>query len=305
MNGDFQKLLESMSLSEQQLYQGIWNRKHISASYFLRNAVRSSLVDSIRASSQWLDNCKKAKLKCNFLAERVCIANINYSLMLPGAILSTIILSATAIEAFLRHCYISVLRTKSSGIEHATFLDKIFNFDKLSSMKRISDTISQVRADPLPSHITEEIRDLFSFRNDVVHSDPIYHTSHFLKAIQVKRDKGKMVEKTPSQYKYYADLTCSNRPLLLVHAILATTSHDKLVQHVTGTARNIDILHFLNEVDMTNDDSGLIWSALMPCTDYETAKELSEQMISMNRELNKVKMKEMTNFLRSIRPRNQ
>jgi hypothetical protein len=303
MNSDFRKLLESMSVSDQQLYQGIWNRKHISSSYFLRDAVRSSLVDSIRAASQWLENCKKAKLKCNSLAERVYIANINYSLMLPGAILSTIILSATAIEAFLRHCYVSVLRTKSSCISYATFLDKISAFNKKWPTDKIQDTISHVNADQLPDHVEAEIRDLFSFRNDVVHSDPIYHSSEFAKVIQIKQGKDKkMVEKKPRQYKYYADLTSTNRPLLLEHAIVATISHDKLIQHITGTAKDVDILDFLNEVDMTNNDSCLIWRGLMPGVDYKNAKILSQEMNSMNKELNKVGIREMTAFLKSITP---
>ena len=32
--------------------------------------------------------------------------------------------------------------------------------------------------------------------------------------------------------KYYADLTSTNRPLLLVHAIVATIAHDKLIEHI-------------------------------------------------------------------------
>lgn len=293
-----------MNVSDKHLYQDIWTRKHISASYFLRNAVRSSLVDSIRASSKWLDNCKKSKLKCNSLAERVCVANINYSLMLPGAILSTIIQSATAIEAFLRHCFVSVLRKKSPRIGYTTFLDKISSFNKKWPTDKIQDVISQVNADKLPDHVGDEIRDLFSFRNDVVHNDPIYHSSEFAKVFQIKpqRKGNKMVEKKPRKYKYYADLTSTNRPLLLVHAILATITHDKLIEHITGTAKDVDILHFLNEVDMTNNDSGLIWQGLMPGIDYEKVKILSQEISSINKELNKVTIKEMTAFLKSMTP---
>lgn len=296
MNSDFWKLLESMEVSDQQLYQGMWKRKHISASYFLRNAVRSSLVDSIRASSQWVDNCKKAKLKCNSLAERVCVANINYSLILPGAILSTIILSATAIEAFLRHCYVSVLRTKSPRISHA-MLKKMSVFDRNKPILKIRDVISKVNASQLPDGLEAEISDLINFRNDVVHSDPIDPTS----ITQVKRGKdGKMVEKNLREYNYYADLTSSNRPLLLVHAIMATISHDKLIEHITGTAKDMNIFHFLNEVAMTNNDSGLIWNGLMPTIDYENAKKISQEMNSMNKELNKITIKEMTVFLKNM-----
>jgi len=301
MNSDFQKRLKSMSLSDRQLYQGIWSGKHISASYFLRNAIRSSLVDSIRASSQWLDNCTKAKLKCNYLAERVFIADMNYSLMLPGAILSTIILSATAIEAFLCHCYVSVLRKKSPRFSQTVFLDRISAFNKKWPKDKIQDVISQVDAAKLPELVEAEIMDLFKFRNDMVHSDPIFHSSEFAKVIQIKQGKDKkMVEMEPRQYKYYADLTSSNRPLLLMHAIVATIAHDKLIEHITGTANDVDVLHFLNEVDMTNNDAGLIWSGLMHGVDYESAKKVSQEMNSMNKELSKVTIKEMTAFLKSM-----
>lgn len=304
MKRDFRKLLESMDVSDKQIYQGTWSRKHISASYFLRDAVRSSLVDSISASSRWLDNCKKAKLKCNSLAERAFFADSNYSLMLPGALLSTIILSATAIEAFLRHCFVSVLRTKSPRIGYETFLDKISSFNKKWPTDKIHDVISQVKADQLPDNVGDDIRDLFSFRNDVAHNDPIYHSSEFGKVFQVKpqRKDKKMVEKKLRQYKYYADLTSSNRPLLLQHAVVATITHDNLIEHITETAKDVDILHFLNEVDITNNDSGLIWNGLMPDIDYEKTKILSQEINSMNKELNRITIKERTVFLKSMMP---
>jgi hypothetical protein len=156
----------------------------------------------------------------------------------------------------------------------------------------------------LPDHVGDDIRDLFSFRNDVAHNDPIYHSSEFGKVLQIKpqRKDKKMVEKKPRQYKYYADLTSSNRPLLLIHGVVATITHDKLIEHITETAKDVDILHFLNEVDMTNNDSGLIWSGLMPGIDYDKTKILSQEMNSMNKELNRITIKEKTAFLKSMTP---
>jgi hypothetical protein len=59
----------------------------------------------------------------------------------------------------------------------------------------------------------------------------------------------------------------------------------------------------MNEVDMTNDDSGLIWSGLMAVIDYSKAKKVSEEMTKVDKELNKVSIKEMAAFLNAIRPR--
>lgn len=139
--------------------------------------------------------------------------------------------------------------------------DKFFEFDNTYPVKRIQMIISEVKADKLPAQIETEINNLFGFRNEVMHSDPIYHTQDFAKLIKLKVDKKekKTVEKKPSNFKYYPDLTAQNRPLSLSHSLLSTATHDKLVEHIIGTSGSANILEFLNEIDMTNIDKGLLW----------------------------------------------
>jgi hypothetical protein len=294
MNKSFFKLLNTVPFSEKKLYQETWNKKHISAWFFLRKAVRSSLMDAIYTTSQWLQNCSKSKNKCGSLAERAFIADFNYSLMLSGPFLSTIIMSAASIEAFLRHCYVSVCRTKFQKIDREKLLGKIAEFDKKPPLKKIQDIISEIEAHPLPEKTEREIGDLFSFRNDVMHSDPIYHSHGFSQIIQLKRGK----EKKPRHYEYYPDITLTTRPLTLAHVILSTTSHDKLIQHIIETAKNLSILNFLDEIDMMDDDKGLVWKGIMPGIDYNSAKLLSEEMDALNRQLSSVTLKEKIDFLK-------
>lgn len=275
-----------------QVCQTIWAGNHISSWFFLRDAVRSSFLYSFHAALEWLKLCERGREEYNSLAARVHIANTNYSLKLSGPLLSTIILSATCIEAFTRHCYVSVLRSKH--ISDKTLCDNVSKFDKMKPkpMAQIKRIVSEVNARKISEPMENKIDDLAKFRNDVMHSDPIYHTQN-AELEQIKHGKGRK----PRRYKYYPDVTLSNRPLSLTHAILATITHDELVEHIKNTSEDANILKFLEEVEMTNNDKGLIWG-FMPGIEYEQAKLIAEKMNRMNKELNKVTLKEQIDFIR-------
>jgi hypothetical protein len=206
-----------INISEKQLYQKIWGKKHISSWFFIRNAVRSSLMHAVQASSMWIQDCHRSKTNCKSLAERAFIANASYSQMVSGPLLSTVILSASSIEAFARHCFVSALRTKYHHIRQKELDDKFFEFDNTYPVQRIRLIIAEVKAVDLPKQIATEIDNLFGFRNEVMHSDPLYHTEDFKKLIKLKVDKkeSKTVERKPSSFKYYPDLTAQNRPFVI------------------------------------------------------------------------------------------
>jgi hypothetical protein len=291
-----------INISEKQLYQKIWGKKHISSWFFIRNAVRSSLMHAVQASSMWLKHCQRSRIKCKSLAERASLAGASYSQMVSGPLLSTIILSASSIEAFARHCFVSALRTKYHHIRQKELDENFFVFDNTYPVQRIKLIISEVRAAELPAQIETEINDLFGFRNEVMHSDPIYHTQNFFKLIKLKVDKKekRTVEKKPSSFKYYPDLTTRNRPLSLSHSLLSTATHDRLVEHIIGTSGSANILEFLNEIDMTNIDKGLLWGNPTFTLNYKQASLIAEKMNSMNKELNKVSMKNQLLFLKTL-----
>lgn len=159
-------------------------------------------------------------------------------------------------------------------------------------MAQIKRIVSEVNARKISEPMENKIDDLAKFRNDVMHSDPIYHTQN-AELEQIKHGKGRK----PRRYKYYPDVTLSNRPLSLTHAILATITHDELVEHIKNTSEDANILKFLEEVEMTNNDKGLIWG-FMPGIEYEQAKLIAEKMNRMNKELNKVTLKEQIDFIR-------
>lgn len=230
------------------------------------------------------------------------IAGASYSQMVSGPLLSTIVLSASSIEAFARHCFVSTLRTKSHHIRQKELDDKFFDFDNTYPVQRIKMIISEVNAAELPAQIETEINNLFGFRNEVMHSDPIYHTQDFFKLIKLTVDKKekKTVEKKPSRFKYYPDLTAQNRPLSLSHSLLSTATHDKLVEHIIGTSGSANILEFLNEIDMTNIDKGLLWGDPTFTLNYKQASQIAQEMNSMNKELNKVTMKDQLLFLKCL-----
>jgi len=301
-NGHFDGFMD-INISEKQLYQKIWGKKHISAWFFIRNAVRSSLLHSVQASSMWIQHCHRSKTKCKSLAESAFIAGASYSQMVSGPLLSTIILSASSIEAFARHCFVSALRTKYHHIRQKELDDKFYEFDNTYPVQRIKLIICEVKADELPTQIETEINNLFGFRNEVVHSDPIYHTQDFSKLIKLKVDKKekKTVEKKPSSFKYYPDLTIQNRPLSLSHSLLSTATHDRLVEHIIGTSGSGNILEFLNEIDMTNIDKGLLWGDPSFTLNYDQASLIAQEMNSMNKELNKVTSKDQLLFLKKLR----
>jgi hypothetical protein len=294
------------NVSENKLYLKIWGKKHISSWFFIRNAVRSSLMHAVQASSMWIQHYHRSKAKCKSLAEHVFITGFSYSQMLSGPLLSTIILSASSIEAFARHCFVSTLRTKSHHIRQKELDDKFFEFDNTYPVQRIQMIISEVNAIKLPTQIETEINNLFGFRNEVMHSDPIYHTQDFSKLIRLKVDKKekKTVEKKPSSFKYYPDLTAHNRPLSLTHSLLSTVTHDKLVEHIIGTSDSANIMEFLNEIDMTNIDKGLLWGNPTFNLDYSQASLMAQEMNSINKELNKVTIKEQLHFLNKKKQEN-
>lgn len=290
---------KDVNISEKQLYQKIWGKKHISSWFFIRNAVRSSLMHAVQAASMWIQHYHRSKRKCKSLADRVFIAGCSYSQMLSGPLLSTIILSASSIEAFARHCFVSILRTKAHHIRQKELDDKFYEFDNTYPVQRIQMIISEVKADKLPAQIETEINNLFGFRNEVMHSDPIYHTQDFAKLIKLKVDKKekKTVEKRPSRFKYYPDLTAHNRPLSLSHSLLSTVTHDKLVEHIIETSESADVIEFLNEIDMTNIDKGLLWGDPTFNLDYSQASLIAQEMNSINKEMKKVTLKEQLHFL--------
>lgn len=290
---------------EKRIYQKICGKKHISSWFFIRNAVRSSLFHAVQASQKWIQHCHRSKAKCKSLAERAFIAGESYSQMISGPLLSTVILSASSIEAFARHCFVSTLRTKYHHIRQKEFDDKFFEFDNTFPVQRIQMIIAEVKADKLPVEIETEINNLFGFRNEVMHSDPVYHTQDFKKLIKLKVDKKekKTVERKPSSFKYYPDLTAQNRPLSLSHSLLATVTHDKLVEHIISTSESVDIMEFLNEIDMTHIDSGLLWGAPTFTLDYSQASAIAREMNQINKELNQVKIKEQVQFINSLQGR--
>jgi hypothetical protein len=294
---------KDLNISEKQLYKKMWSKKHVSSWFFIRNAVRSSLMHAVHASSMWIQHCHRSKTKCKSFAERVFIAGHSYSQMLSGPLLSTIILSASSIEAFARHCFVSTLRTKSHHVRQKELDNKFLEFDNTYPVQRIKMIILEVKADELPAQIETEINNLFGFRNEVMHSDPIYHTQDFSKLIKLKVDKKekKTAEKRPSSFKYYPDLTAHNRPLSLSHSLLSTVTHDKLVEHILGTSESTDIIEFLNEIDMTNIDKGLLWGDPTVNLDYNQASLIAQEMNSINEELNRVTIKEQLHFLNEMK----
>lgn len=295
--------LKELNVPEKQLYQKIWGKKHISSWFFIRNAIRSSLINAVQASSMWIEHCRCSKTKCKSLAEYVFIAGISYSQMVSGPLLSTIVLSASSIEAFARHCFVSMLRTKFNHIRRKELDDKFLKFDNTYPVQRIKMIVSEIKADKLPAQIEMEINELFGFRNEVMHSDPIYHTQDFYKLIKLKVDKEerRTVEKKPSRFKYYPDLTAQNRPLSLSHSLLSTVTHDKLVEHIIRTSGSANIVEFLDEIDMTNIDKGLLWGDPTFTLDYDKASLTAQKMNPINKELNKVTIKEKLQFLKDLK----
>ena len=180
--------------------------------------------------------------------------------------------------------------------------DKFFEFDNTYPVQRIRLIIAEIKGIDLPKQIATEIDNLFGFRNEVMHSDPLYRTDDFKKIIKLKVDKkaNKTVEKDPSRFKYYPDLTVQNRPLSLSHSLLATATHDKLVDHIISTAESVDIMDFLNEIDMTNIDKGLLWGDPTFTLNYKKASLIAEEMNAMNKELNKVAMRDQLLFLKKL-----
>ncbi len=302
MDDKYINIFADSSLSERQTSDIIWSGKHISAWYFLRKAVRSSLKHSIFASIKYLEHCQTAKENHKSLAERSFLADVNYSMLLPGPLLSAIIFSASSIEAFTRHCFVSTLKIKSHKVGKHEFQKKLVEFDKTSVFDRITLVISAIKSKSLPSQLNSEVQNLFHFRNDVMHSDPIYLNQH--SALQTKTNKSKntIYEREPRQYDgYYPDLTFGTRPLHLKHALLSTTTHDNLIKHVLGHADSVYMMEFFDEIEMTGMDGNRIWGHPVESMDYVQACNLAEDMNIMNRELDSVTFKEIQDFLKKLK----
>jgi len=307
MDDDTFDLFKDVNIPPKQLYKKIWGGKHTSNWFFIRTAVRSSLSHATHSVSLWIQHYYRAKKKCKSPAELAFISGSSYSKSLPGPLLSIIIFSAASVEAFARHCYVSTLRTKAHHIQRKEVEDKFYEFDKTIPIQRIQMIISELNADKLPAQIETEINELFSFRNGVMHGDPIYHTQDLNRRITLKSDnkEKKTVERGPRQFKFYPDLTTDSRPLSLSHCLLSTVTHDKLVEHIKSTSGSPDIIEFLSEIDMTNDDKGLIWGDETFTLDYGHACLIAKEMNYINKELNRVTTKEQLQFIKELKNRTQ
>ncbi len=84
---------------------------------------------------------------------------------------------------------------------------------------------------------------------------------------------------------------------------LATATHDKLVEHIISTSESVDIMKFLNEIDMTNIDKGLLWGEPTFTLDYSQASLIAREMNSINKELNQVTIKEQLQFINALQRR--
>ena len=284
MDDESSALSEDVNIQQKQLYERIWGGKHTSPWFFIRTAVRSSVMHASQSASLWIQHYHRAKKKCKSPAELAFISGLAYSDKLPGPLLSTIILSAASVEAFARHCFVSTLRTKTRHRERQELYDKFFEFDNTAAVPRIQMIISELKAAELLTPLKAEIDDLFVFRNSVMHGDPIYHPQDCWKPVRLKSDKKakKTVEKGLRDVNYYPDLTANSRPLSLTHALLATAAHDKLVEHIVGTCESPDVLEFLSEIDMTNNDKGLIWNDTTFSLDYNHACLIAKEMNAIN-----------------------
>jgi|WetSurMetagenome_2_1015567.scaffolds.fasta_scaffold00201_3 hypothetical protein len=297
MTDDTFDFLGNTDISDKQLYQKIWGDKHTSPWFFLRIAIRSSLASAVQAASLWIKHYHQAKKKCKSPAELAFISGLAYSEKLTGPLLSIIVLSAASVEAFARHCFVSTLRRK--GYQQQDIKNKFYEFDNTVPVQRVKLIVSELTADILPSQIETEINELFGFRNEVMHGDPLYDTLRV--KLKSDRKEKKTIEKKPSSFKYYPDLTTNNRPLSLSHCLLSTVTHDKLVEHIIGTAQSQAVLEFLNEIDMTNIDKGLIWGDPTCPVNYEKSSVIAKEMNLINRALNKVSLKEHMEFIRCLR----
>jgi hypothetical protein len=303
MDDETSILFDDVNIPQKELYKKIWGGKHISPWFFTRMAVRSSLIHAAQAASLWIQHYQRAKKKCKSAAELAFISGQYYSKTLPGPLLSIIILSAASVEAFARHCFVSTLRTRAHHKRKKEVEEKFYEFDNTIPIQRIHLIISALNADMLPTQIETEINELFSFRNGVMHGDPIYHDQDLNKRITLKSDnkEKKTVERGPRQFKYYPDLTTNSRPLSLSHGLLSTITHDKLVEHIIASCVSPSILEFLNEIGMTSDDKGLIWGDQAFHLDYKQTCQIAKEMNSINKELNKVTTKEQLQFIKELR----
>lgn len=305
MDDDTFRLFENVNIPQKKLYERIWGGKHTSPWFFIRTAVRSSLMHATQSASLWIQHYHRAKKKCKSPAELSFISGLAYADKLSGPLLSTIILSAASVEAFARHCFVSTLRTKANHTDNQEVNDKFFEFDNTSAGQRIPMIISEVKAAKLPVQIETEINNLIGFRNEIMHSDPLYLTKDSYDLIKLKSSKKekRTVEGRPSRFKYYPDLTTASRPLTLSHSLLSTITHDKLVEHIISTSDSPNIVEFLNEIDMTNTDKGLIWGDPTFTLDYSQAKLIAKEMNLINKELNKVTNKEQLQFINDMKRR--
>ena len=87
----------------------------------------------------------------------------------------------------------------------------------------------------------------------------------------------------------------------LSHSLLSTVTHDKLVDHIISTAESSDIVEFLNEIDMTNIDKGLLWGDPTFNLNYNQASLVAKQMNAANKELEKVTMKDQLLFFKQMK----
>lgn len=278
---------DDLKIDDKALYKKIWSKKHISSWFFLRNAVRSLLLQAVQASAAWIQHYQRSREKCKSPAEHSFIVGLSYSQMLSGPLLSPIILSAASIEAFSRHCFVSTIRTKCGHVKKKEMDEAFLEFDSAPAAKRMDFVASAVKAKEVSDDLKTEINELFGFRNSVMHSDPIYHSEECRKLIKLKVNKkeNRTEEKGPSAFKFYPDLTADNLPLSLSHSVLSTITHDKLVEHITGNAEDASILEFLNEIDMTCIDGGLLWGDPTFSIDYGQTCLMAKEMNALFKEV--------------------
>ena len=211
-------------------YQSPWR--------FLVGSARSSLALGAQNTSKLLALNDKWLQKRTEPGEIYFLTNINYSSLLSGPLLSTVLLSAIALEALLRLAARSLFEKdipphQKAGGPSPRVLENVRRFDLMPSTSeelvsgKVAFLFQEVTGHPCPESLHNEIRDLFEFRNDSAHAEPILRTSDGMDQKVKRGSRRKIPYKRGARYPL---LWASNRPLGLHDAIRAVRAHDEAVK---------------------------------------------------------------------------
>ncbi len=247
----------------QEFYSRVLEDRFYSQWGFLKNAslacLNSALAGFCSMINSWQENQESGSQD---RAETKFLLGINYAFYVSGPMLAATIFPVFALESFMRSCAEVVLTRCTVGQQ--TWRLALDGFDRNSFEERLNIVLALTDSEKCPKDLIQSIKNLVSFRNDVVHDIPLWNAP-FGALVRIKRGKIPPIENSKQYGGMFPDLQGHRIPITPGHAKKAIEIHDGVVHHIF---KNEEFLKAFDKVTLDpsaklmKDSASDIWNQI-------------------------------------------